>query len=373
MILLHNRVTNENSSLSRVNKIGGKTDFLLVKKKLIKKKRTILSVRWAITMKEMVRNLPKKTGVYFFIDEERTIIYIGKAKNIRRRVASHFRKGTRRPFSKLKAKIPPKRIIIPTTTAQRKRLQKKFSSITYNKIKRKREKIINQTSTITYILTENEEEALTLESYLISLFRPAINKAITRFPFIEITVGEPIPRVLTNYQPLLEDSIILGPIHRSADIDQAIEGFLSIIPICNAINPVKTNGRANGPCLRYYMHRCIAPCRAKEKNFKQYRAYVDRFINEFNNEGKEIIKELKKKMLQAAREENFEGATIIRNRIKAIEELFNKKSIPNILSKFRSPLQEILKEKSVYLEKIDKIISQTEKKTSKTKILKQKT
>ncbi|MBD3189386.1 MAG: hypothetical protein GF308_02020 [Candidatus Heimdallarchaeota archaeon] len=312
-------------------------------------------------MKEMLRNLPKKTGVYFFINEEGTVIYIGKAKSIRKRVASHFRKGTRRSFSRIKAKVPPKRIIIPSSTTRRKQLQKQFYPRMYNKIKRKREKIINQTSSISYILTSNEEEALTLESYLISLFRPAINKAIARFPFIEITIGEAIPRVLTNYQPLLEDSIILGPIHHTADIDQAIEGFLTIIPICNSLHPVIANGRLKEPCLRYYMHRCIAPCRNNKKNLEHYQNQVDRFINEFNNEGRGIIKKLKKKMQKAATEENFEGATIIRNRIRAIEELFDKKSIPNILSKFRLSLLQIFKENSPYIEKVDKIIAQTEK------------
>jgi len=306
-------------------------------------------------MYDIIKTIPEKTGVYFFIDREDKIIYIGKARNLRRRVTDHFRKGEMKIFKKVTHMNDEHSYAVTTWDLQKKHIDN-LPSIIYNKQRKKKAKIKKFTKRIEYIITENDEEALTLEGCLISAFRPEINKAVWRYPFIEVTIGEEIPRVLTIYQALLHDSYIFGPFNIASDIDLAIEGFLCVIPICNSLLAITPGGRYPQSCIRHQIKRCIAPCKNDDFDLENYRERVNEFISELENGGKGVIPKLEKMMQEEIAEENFEGAAKFRDRIHAIKKLFSTKAMPNLLEKYYSEIKTIIGEKYHYHDILNNIM-----------------
>jgi len=308
-------------------------------------------------MQELVDSLPEKPGVYFFFGAAGEIIYIGKSINLKKRISDHFRKGTDKIFKKVvhdRRGRPP----IPKFTWDytQKHLDS-FPSMVYNKERKKKSKIINTTKQVKYIVTENDEEAYTLEGCLISAFRPSINRSHWKYPFIEITLGEEIPRVLTSYQILLPESFIFGPFNVGSPIDLAIDGFLRIIPICNNENPIKLNGKSYPSCLKEKLKQCQAPCKNGFFDKQKYQELIENFITELENKGTGVIIKLENLMKIETEKENFEGAAVLRDRIQAIELLFHQKAMPTMLKKYYSDIQEIVSKDTKHMEIIDKILA----------------
>ncbi len=298
-------------------------------------------------MIDLIKEIPEKTGVYFFLDNEERIIYIGKAVNLKRRITDHFRKGQMKVFKKVIQKTREAPIAVTTWDLQIKHIEN-LPSIIYNKQRKKKTRIRKFTKNIKYIITGNEDEALTLEGCLISAFRPELNKQVWRYPFIEVTIGEEIPRVLTIYQSLLPESYIFGPFNIASDIDVAVDGFLTVIPICNSLLTITPGGRYPVSCIRHQINRCLAPCKNGNFDPRQYKKHVKEFITELEKNGENVIKQLEKIMQEEIAVENFEGAAKFRNRINAIRNLFASKAMPSLLQKYHSEIKEIIGEHYYY-------------------------
>ncbi len=298
-------------------------------------------------MIDLIKEIPVETGVYFFLDDKDRIIYIGKAVNLKRRVTDHFRKGPMKVFKKVNLKTKETSKAITTWDFQIKHIEN-LPSIIYNKQRKKKTKIRKLTKKIKYIITGNDDEALTLEGCLISAFRPELNKHVWRYPFIEVTIGEEIPRVLTSYQSLLPESYIFGPFNIASDIDIAMDGFLTVIPICNSLLTITLGSKYPVSCIRHQINRCLAPCRNGDYDFQQYNGYVKEFIAELENNGERVIKRLEEMMQIEIAAENFEGAAKFRDRIQAIRKLFATKAMPSLLQKYYSEIKEIIGEKYHY-------------------------
>ncbi|HUT82803.1 MAG TPA: GIY-YIG nuclease family protein [Candidatus Bathyarchaeia archaeon] len=307
-------------------------------------------------MKEIISEIPDKPGVYFFLDNNGLIQYIGKSVNLKKRITDHFRKGSEQIFKKVISKDRDEWHTPMYTWDYTAKYLENMPSLLYNKERKKKEKIISNTKTIKYIVTETEEEALTLEGSLISIFRPEINRLAWKYPFIEITLGEKIPRILTSYQPLAEESYIYGPFNIASNIDLAMEGFFMIIPVCNSENPVEPNGRYPHSCFRHQVNRCLAPCKNTDWNPIEYIQQIDLFISELENNGQGVLKELNLQMLEAIKVENYEGAAIIRDRMQAIKELFTYKAMPTLLRKYYKEIGEITTQKTSYIKMVDKLL-----------------
>ncbi len=308
-------------------------------------------------MQELVDSLPEKPGVYFFFGAAGEIIYIGKSINLKKRISDHFRKGTDKIFKKVVHDRRGRPLIPKFTWDYTQKHLDSFPSMVYNKERKKKSKIINTTKQVKYIITENDEEAYTLEGCLISAFRPSINRSHWKYPFIEITLGEEIPRVLTSYQILLPESFIFGPFNVGSPIDLAIDGFLRIIPICNNENPIKLNGKSYPSCLKEKLKQCQAPCKNGFFDKQKYQELIDNFINELENKGTGVITKLENLMKIETEKENFEGAAVLRDRIQAIELLFHQKAMPTMLKKYYSDIQEIVSKDTKHMEIIDKILA----------------
>ncbi|WP_407374937.1 excinuclease ABC subunit UvrC [Methanobrevibacter sp.] len=226
-------------------------------------------------------SLPKKPGVYIMRDENDTIIYIGKAKNLINRVRSYFREKLDRPKTQI--------------------LMSHFDSLEY-------------------IVTNSEKEALILEANLIKKHRPRYNvqlKDDKRYPYVKIT-DEKFPRLVIT-RNITKNGIYYGPFTDVGSVKQTVKFLKSLFKI-------RTCRNMNGPCLNCQIDLCYAPCIGKisEKEYSEIINKIDLF---FQGKYSTIVKNLKREMMEAAEAEEFEKAAVIRDQIASIEEIMEKQFV----------------------------------------------
>jgi excinuclease ABC subunit C len=233
---------------------------------------------------QLKEGMPDLPGVYHFKKQDE-ILYIGKANNLKKRIKSYFTK-----------KLP---------------------------IKDK--KIIEQSDSIDYTVTENEIEALILEENEIKEYQPKYNirlKDDKRYPYIKVTVSEEYPRIYYTRKIEEDGSLYFGPYTDVGAVRRALRTIREIFPIrtCKGKNlPFK-------PCLDYYIGRCIAPCIGKVTK-EQYKEFIEEAIDFLKGKSKKIEKIIENKMWNASKTENFEMAAVYRNQIMSIRELSKKQTM----------------------------------------------
>ena len=226
-------------------------------------------------------NLPNKPGVYIMRDASDTIIYIGKAKNLIKRVKSYFREKLDRPKTQI--------------------LMSHFDSLEY-------------------IVTNSEKEALILEATLIKKYRPRYNvqlKDDKRYPYVKIT-DEKFPRLLIT-RNVTKNGIYYGPFTDVGSVKQTVKFLKSLFKI-------RTCRNMNGPCLNSQIDLCYAPCNdgITEKEYSEIINKIDLF---FQGKYSTIVKNLKREMMDAAENEEYEKAAVIRDQIASIEEIMEKQFV----------------------------------------------
>ena len=226
-------------------------------------------------------NLPSKPGVYIMRDASDTIIYIGKAKNLIKRVKSYFREKLDRPKTQI--------------------LMSHFDSLEY-------------------IVTNSEKEALILEATLIKKHRPRYNvqlKDDKRYPYVKIT-DEKFPRLVIT-RNVTKNGIYYGPFTDVGSVKQTVKFLKSLFKI-------RTCRNMNGPCLNSQIELCYAPCIGKitEKEYSEIINKIDLF---FQGKYSTIVKNLKREMMDAAANEEYEKAAVIRDQITSIEEIMEKQFV----------------------------------------------
>ncbi len=226
-------------------------------------------------------NLPNKPGVYIMRDASDTIIYIGKAKNLIKRVKSYFREKLDRPKTQI--------------------LMSHFDSLEY-------------------IVTNSEKEALILEATLIKKHRPRYNvqlKDDKRYPYVKIT-DEKFPRLLIT-RNVTKNGIYYGPFTDVGSVKQTVKFLKSLFKI-------RTCRNMDGPCLNSQIDLCYAPC-AGEITEKEYSEIINKIDLFFQGKYSTIVKNLKVEMMEAAKNEEYEKAAVIRDQIASIEEIMEKQFV----------------------------------------------
>ncbi len=226
-------------------------------------------------------NLPNKPGVYIMRDEEDTIIYIGKAKNLIKRVKSYFREKLDRPKTQI--------------------LMSHFHSLEY-------------------IVTNSEKEALILEATLIKKHRPRYNvqlKDDKRYPYVKIT-NEEFPRVVIT-RNVTKNGIYYGPFTDAGSVKRTVKFLKSLFKI-------RTCRNMNGPCLNSQIDLCYAPCAGKITQ-KEYSEIINKIDLFFQGKYSVIVKNLKREMMEAASNEEFEKAAVLRDQISSIEDIMEKQFV----------------------------------------------
>ena len=226
-------------------------------------------------------NLPNKPGVYIMRDSSDTIIYIGKAKSLIKRVKSYFREKLDRPKTQI--------------------LMSHFDSLEY-------------------IVTNSEKEALILEATLIKKHRPRYNvqlKDDKRYPYVKIT-NEDFPRLVIT-RNITKNGIYYGPFTDAGSVKQTVKFLKSLFKI-------RTCRNMNGPCLNSQIDLCYAPCDGKISK-EEYSQSINKIDLFFQGKYSTIVKNLKVEMMEAADNEEFEKAAVIRDQIASIEEIMEKQFV----------------------------------------------
>ena len=233
-------------------------------------------------IKEKIKKLPKSPGVYMFKDTEGSVLYIGKAKDLSKRVPSYFKEHT------------------PKTIRQMS--------------------LLERVKDLDYIITASEEEALLYEANLIKENKPKYNvelKDDKSFPFLKLT-NEKFPRLIITRKKVKDGSRYFGPYIRVKPLRKAVSVMKGIFPL-RTCKKVKDEA-----CLSYHIGQCLAPCIGKI-NEKEYKEIIRQLILFLDGKKKRLLRELAEKMKELSEKENFEEAAIIRNRISALSEVPGKK------------------------------------------------
>jgi excinuclease ABC subunit C len=236
-----------------------------------------------------LKRLPAKPGVYLFRDSDGKILYVGKAKSLRPRVRSYFQQGgdTRSGIAGM----------------------------------------IGRISDLEVIVTGNEVEALHLEQNLVKRHRPPYNVRLRddkSFPYIAVTVDDEYPRVMFTRERHRRGVVYFGPYANAKKVRETLDVLNRVFRFrpCEGPKP----GRHSGiPCLDFHIDRCYAPC-VNYISKEEYGKVIDGVIEFLSGETDPIIRDLERRMKEAAGNENFEEAARYRNRLFSVRHLAERQA-----------------------------------------------
>jgi len=234
-------------------------------------------------MLEIIKSLPDKPGVYQYFDKNGKLLYVGKAKSLKKRVKSYFRLNPFRPADNLSPRIY---------------------------------KMISEAKLLEYIVVENENDALILENSLIKQLKPKYNILLRddkTYPYIYVNLDEDFPRLEITRKVVKGKKIkYFGPFSSGASaILKTIYEEIPLIQSRSCINGKKA-------CLYHQIGKCLAPCEGKVSK-EEYKKLINKAIKLIHNKDK-LLEILNKKMQKYAENLNYEEAAKIRDRIKSIKE-----------------------------------------------------
>lgn len=236
--------------------------------------------------------LPEKPGVYQFYDKNRVVIYVGKAKNLKKRVNSYFNRNIDHGKTKV---------------------------------------MVNQICDIKYIVVDTELDALLLENNLIKEYQPKYNiqlKDDKTYPWICIK-KEPFPRVFKTRRLVKDGSKYFGPYPSVRVIDALLDLIRELYPLrtCSLdLSAPKITAGKHKVCLEYHLGNCLGPCEGKQSE-EEYAIYVSAIENIVKGNLLEVIRNMKSMMKVCADELKFEEAQILKSRIATIERYRSKSAI----------------------------------------------
>jgi excinuclease ABC subunit C len=242
---------------------------------------------------EQRRALPDQPGVYLFRDGKGRVIYVGKAKSVRKRVASHFSKAQ-----------------VPSSPGHAE--------------------MVASVESVECVVVASEAEALLAEQSFIKQYRPRFNIRLRddkSYPFIAISLDEDFPRVYFTRERHRPGRAYFGPYSNAKRVRGTLEVLAKVFMFrsCTGAEPGRRSG---SPCLDYYIKRCEAPCVGYVSK-EQYRESIDGVRDFLSGRFKEIERELEQRMRAAAAAEEFEQATVERNRLRAVHSLLERRRVAN--------------------------------------------
>lgn len=240
-------------------------------------------------IKEELKKIPDKPGVYIMRDKNDNILYVGKAVSLKRRVKQYFMKNNK-------------------TT----RIEKMVSLIDH----------------FEYIVTDNEAEALILECNLIKKNMPKFNvllKDDKTYPYIKINIKEDFPTVTMTRQIKNDGAKYFGPYANSG----AAKETLNFIKEKFQIRQCKILKNKKRPCINYDIKRCLAPCVNKVSK-EEYHKQINEIVMLLEGKTEDILKKLDEEIYKHSQKLEYEKAAIIRDRKLAIERISIKQKVSNI-------------------------------------------
>ena len=243
-------------------------------------------------LKNIVSNLPNKPGTYQFYDKEQTIIYVGKAKNLKNRVSSYFHKETDR----FKTKV-----------------------------------LVSKIYDITYTVVNSEEDALLIENQLIKQYQPRYNVLLKdgkTYPSICIT-NEYFPRIFNTRTINKRYGSFYGPYSHISSMYAILEIVKKLYKPRTCRFPITKEGieqKKYKPCLEYHLGNCDAPCIGKQ-SYEDYQQNMAQARQILKGNTREVQRLMKAKMEECAAELRFEEAEMYKQRYIALENFAAKSEI----------------------------------------------
>ena len=241
-------------------------------------------------LKEILQKLPTKPGVYIFKDNKGHILYIGKANNLRSRVRSYFKNS---------ASMSPR-------------------------IK----SMVSLVADMDYIVTENEVEALILESNLVKKYKPKYNVILRddkHYPYLRLATEEMYPYLSIVRRVKKNKGMYFGPYTSPKSLRKTLILIHRIFQLRQSRDSLDGRPKRR-PCLNYQMGRCLAPCAGYVKK-EDYEKIVRDIVLFLKGRNDELLNNLKRKMDELSENLRFEEAGRTRDQISAIERIMEKQNI----------------------------------------------
>jgi excinuclease ABC subunit C len=248
------------------------------------------------TVEEKLENLPTGPGVYQHKDAGGTVLYVGKARNLRSRVRQYFQKS---------------RAMDPRI-----------------------EVMLKKATDLEIIVTDSEVEALILEANLIKKLKPRYNVSLKddkSYPYIVIT-HEPYPRVFVTREIRRDGSRYFGPYTDVHNVRSALKAVrdLFMIRSCNYFMDAEVvRSRRIKVCLDYHIKKCEGPCEGLVSE-EHYNRMIDQVASVLQGKTEGLIRQLQTDMAGLARERRFEEAAVIRDRIRGLEAYNEKQKVTDL-------------------------------------------
>ena len=262
------------------------------------------------SLQKTITKAPNKPGIYKFLNEKGDIIYIGKAKDIKKRLQSYVRASAKHAVKTVK--------------------------------------MLEDADSVEWVETNTEIEALLLEDNLVKTNQPKFNillKDSKTFQYIQVTVQNDYPEVLTTRKIEKDGAKYFGPKTNGTDVQHLVESAKKIFKLCSVKNitvdkkgtllkdakvSVKIGSTAaKRPCLDFFIKRCTGPCAGMIPP-EEYRLQIDGALEFLSGKYEKAINSLKDQMSQFALEKKYERAGSLRDQIGAIERSAHKQLINDV-------------------------------------------
>ncbi len=236
-------------------------------------------------LSQKIKSIPRKPGVYLFHDESGKVLYVGKAKVLRSRVRSYFRKSS---------------LSIP-------RIQN----------------MVKKISDIEWLVTRSESEALLTEAAMIKEHEPRYNILMRddkSYPYVRIT-NEPFPQVLLTRKIVNDGSRYFGPFTEVYNLRETLKVIHKIFPVRSCsylINEDIIARKKISVCLDYHIRKCLGPCEGLQSQ-EDYSAMIEEVVRFLHGRTDKIVKQLQNEMAEASQKQDYEEAALCRDRISAVE------------------------------------------------------
>jgi excinuclease ABC subunit C len=241
-------------------------------------------------LEKKLENLPASPGVYIYKNDRGKVIYVGKARSLRNRVRSYFQES---------------RSVDPKT-----------------------DRLVSEIVGLEYILTDNEVEALILESTLVKQHQPRYNvhlKDDKSFPYLKLTVNESYPRIFITRRVKKDGALYFGPFLPASYARRTIKLVNKYFKLrtCN----LEIDGTLPRPCLDYQMKRCLGPCVSGLCSKEEYDRAVEDVKLLLSGKTDQLIRELEGRMAEAAENLNYEAAAIYRDWITMVQDMSERQKM----------------------------------------------
>lgn len=231
------------------------------------------------------RDFPDKPGVYLMKDANGQVIYVGKAKCLKDRLASYY-----------------------------------SQPLGYT---RKMDGLLQNVKEIETRVLGSELEALLVESQLIKELQPTYNVQLRNYelyPFIKIDVQHPFPRVYATREVAADGGRYFGPFRSRRIVDLTIELVQKVFPVRTCTKALPPQAKPSDPCLRLHLDRCPGPCRG-DANPDEYGKTIAQVCAFLGGEREDLLDRLRRQMLEASQNLNFERAAWLRDTIRSADEV----------------------------------------------------